>query len=342
MKYLTFDIEIARDLNKIPIAEFKPEEGEKVKILQILQEPIGNEVNDYWENAIYKDGCFVLGSGETYQNPLKYWHPIDNTDWKRFSPLGITCAAAASSDGGLWNWWAHDGRGQFTPDMNSEQCFHMVSYLAGLVDDGYTIFTWNGLGFDFSVLAEESGCTETCRRLALGHIDMMFHFFCSRGYPLGLDTASKGMGLPGKPEGMDGAKAPELWPTDPHKVMAYCSLDAENTLAVAEAVDAAGHLNWTARSGRPNSWACKKWLTVKEAMALPEPDTSWMDDPWERSKFYGWTGYEPTVPSQLFDPTGVAQWDPDEGSWPSGSDETKPDDDYDQIEEEEWREIQGE
>lgn len=342
MKYLAFDIEIARDLNKIPIAEFKPEEGEKVKVLQ--QEPIGNEVNDYWENAIYKDGCFVLGSGETYRNPLKYWQPIDNTDWKRFSPLGITCAAAASSDGGLWNWWAHDGRGQFTPDMNSEQCFHMVSYLAGLVDDGYVITTWNGLSFDFDILTQESGCVETCRRLALNHVDLMFHFLCSKGFGLGLDTASKGMGLPGKPEGMDGAIAPQLWKNgEYHRVLDYVSWDAKNTLGVAEAVDRAGRLNWTAQSGRRNTWYCPKWLSVKEAMTIPEPDTSWMENPekWERSRFYEWTGHKP-APSQLFDPTGVAQWDPDEGSWPSGPDETKSDDDYDQIEEDEWREIQGE
>lgn len=214
--------------------------------------------------------------------------PEDETDWKKNRPLGITCAAAASSDGGLWNWWAHDS-GKFTEKMTADQCKNMAREL-GRLSYHYEILTWNGLGFDFDILDEESGMHNQCQQLALNHIDMMFHFFASKGYPLGLDAASKGMGMPGKPEGMDGAKAPELWPTDPHRVMAYCSLDAKNTLALAEAVDTAGCLNWTARSNRHNTWYSQKWLTVKEAMALPEPDTSWMSDPWQRSKFHGWTG----------------------------------------------------
>jgi hypothetical protein len=151
------------------------------------------------------------------------------------------------------------------------------------------------LSFDFDILAEESGMHEECKALALDHIDMMFHFFVGKGFPLGLDAASKGMGLPGKPEGMDGAIAPELWAEGQyHRVLDYVSWDVKNTLGVAEAVDESGCLDWIARSGRPNSWVCDQWLTVKEALALPEPDTSWMTDPWPRSKFYEWTGYEPT------------------------------------------------
>lgn len=277
-RYLAFDIEIARNFDQIRFDEFEPNDDEKIEIL----------LGEDWTQDIYKDHNLVLCSPETVPSVL-FWRPIDNKDWKRFRPLGITCAAAANSDGGLWNWWAHNYRGQFTPDMNSENCFNMVSYLAGLVDDGYTILTWNGLGFDFDILSQESGCIETCRRLALNHIDMMFHFFCSKGHPLGLDTAAKGMGFPGKPEGMDGAKAPKLWAEGQyHKVLDYVSQDVKNTLEVAQAVDAAGCLSWTSKAGRPNSWLCDGWLTVKEAMALPLPDTSWMDAPWPREQFYEW------------------------------------------------------
>lgn len=263
--------------------------------------------------------------------------PEGEKDWKAHRPLGITCAAAASSDGGLWNWWAQDDLGKFTDKMSETQCWSLVQTLNRLVRQGYTLLSWNGLGFDFDVLREESADDMNfCRDLALGHIDMMFHFFCGKGFPLGLDVASKGMDLPGKPEGMDGAKAPELWPTDPHKVMAYCSLDVKNTLGLAEAVDEAYCLEWTAKSGWRNTWYSKKWLTVKEALALPEPDTDWMKDPWPRSKFYGWTGYKPApriVGKEMeeeerkeikevleqpqlppFDVTGIVQWDPDEGS----------------------------
>jgi hypothetical protein len=216
--------------------------------------------------------------------------PEGETDWKAHRPLGITCAAAASSDGGLWNWSAQVNN-HFVSKMTKTKCQALVRRLAFLVEKNYQILTWNGLGFDFDILSEESGMFNECKVLALNHIDMMFHFFCSKGYPLGLDAAAKGMGLPGKPEGMDGAKAPELWTKGKyHKVLDYVSWDAKNTVALAEAVEDTGRLDWTARSGRPNSWPCKKWLTVKEAMELPEPDTSWMSDPWPRDKFYGWCG----------------------------------------------------
>ena len=227
--------------------------------------------------------------------------PEGEKDWKAHRPLGITCAAAASSDGGLWNWYAHDAMGKFTDKMMKSQCYQMVEDLQWLSDDYETIITWNGLSFDFDILAEESGHHKMCKELALNHVDMMFHFFASKGYPLGLDAAAKGMGLPGKPEGMTGAIAPQLWAEGQyHKVLDYVSWDVKNTLALAQAVDESGCLDWTSRSGRSNSWPIAGWLTAKEAMVLPEPDTSWMSDPWPRSKLTGWT-----------DVTGTVQWDPD-------------------------------
>lgn len=216
--------------------------------------------------------------------------PEDETEWKAHRPLGITCAAAASSDGELWNWWASDN-GKFTEKMTQDQCLTIVFALQDMSRDGYTILTWNGLGFDFGILAEESQSEYFCKELALNHIDMMFHFHCAQGYHIGLDAAAKGMGLPGKPAGMSRPLAPELWAKgEYHRVLDYVSWDVKTMLAVAEAVDVAGRLGWTART---SSWMFPKWLTVQEAMALPEPETSWISGLWPRDKFYGWTGYKP-------------------------------------------------
>ncbi len=225
--------------------------------------------------------------------------PEDETDWKAHRPLGITCAAAASSDDrGLWNWYAHQA-GRFEAQMTTIRCQSLVIVLQGMVDEGYTLLTWNGLGFDFHILAEESGMYEECKELALSHIDMMFHFFASKGFPLGLDAAARGMGLPGKPEGMDGAIAARMWANgEYHRILDYVSWDAKNTLGLAQAVDNAHCLRWTAQSGRQNTWYSEKWLTVKEAMELPLPNTSWMSDPWSREKFYGWTGATGTAPPE--------------------------------------------
>lgn len=96
--------------------------------------------------------------------------------------------------------------------MSQIEVQEMIRELMRCVDDeGYTLLTWNGLGFDFPVLADESGLLAECQEFARNHVDMMFYILCIRGHRLGLDTAAKGMGLPGKTEGMTGADAPKLW-----------------------------------------------------------------------------------------------------------------------------------
>jgi hypothetical protein len=215
--------------------------------------------------------------------------PEGTEDWKQYRPLGITCAAAIASDGQQWLWYAETVTGRFQPQMTKYQTRRLVDILGRLVKEGYTLLTWNGLSFDFNILAEESGMFNECQKLALNHIDMMFQFFCEKGYPLGLDAAAKGMGLPGKPKGMTGAKAPELWKNGEYtRVLDYVSWDVKNTLMLAQEIDKVGYLNWTARSGRANNHPIEKWVTVEKALEIPEADTSWMSDPWPREKFYGW------------------------------------------------------
>ena len=92
--------------------------------------------------------------------------------------------------------------------MGRQEAAELVQYLATQVENGYTIATWNGLGFDFDILAEESGMLVECRMLAIGHVDMIFHVLCELGYGVGLDAAAKGMRLAGKSKGMSGELAP--------------------------------------------------------------------------------------------------------------------------------------
>jgi hypothetical protein len=81
----------------------------------------------------------------------------------------------------------------FTDAMTKSHCQMLVRQLVELSNkENFTILTWNGLSFDFDILAEESGMFNECKDLALNHVDMMFHFFASKGFPLGLDAASKG------------------------------------------------------------------------------------------------------------------------------------------------------
>lgn len=223
--------------------------------------------------------------------------PEGEPDWKRHRPLGITCAATlASDDNQPQLFYSLATTGQYAPSMTHDDLVDLVSYLRYKQRKGYTILTWNGLSFDFDVLAEESGLHSVCADLAMNHIDMMYHVFCLRGHYLGLDKAAKGLGLPGKTEGMTGAAAPVMWAQgEQAKVLQYVAQDVRTTLQVALESERLGMVQWTSASGRLNMIDIDRWLPVTEAQRIPYPDTSWMSNPVSRDQFTAWIQHE-TLP----------------------------------------------
>jgi hypothetical protein len=207
-------------------------------------------------------------------------------------PLGISCYALAwrEPDGVKSEvGFGKDGAGKLQPQMSRAECQALVQQLGDLVAQGFALLTWNGLGFDFDILAEESGMHAACCELARNHVDMMFAFFCLRGYPLGLDTAAKGMGIQGKPAGMDGSQAPLLWSQGKFEmVLNYVTQDVSTTLELVAAVEKRGQLCWTTRAGKSTLVPIPKWMKVTEALALPLPDVSWMRTPMKRDHFTRW------------------------------------------------------
>jgi len=176
--------------------------------------------------------------------------------------------------------------------MTREEAAGLVEYLSRQAEAGYTILTWNGTGFDFDVLAEESGLLETCHMLARNHVDLMFHAFCQLGHGVGLDAAARGMAVAGKTKGMSGELAPVLWAEGRREeVLRYVAQDVKTTMDVALKCESCGELRWVSRSGMRRSMPLPEgWLAVSEALELPLPDTSWMTDPWPRERFTGWMG----------------------------------------------------
>lgn len=204
--------------------------------------------------------------------------------------LGISCVAIWCADNkGPEVYYSLDEDGSPADKMNIKDLSKFVDHLIDKTKEGYTIVTHNGLGFDFDILAEESGRVDDCRFLALQHIDMMFHFFCGKGFPIGLNAAAKSIGL-SKPEDVDGSVAPRLWKEGQHqRVIDYIAQDCRITLDVAINSEKANRITWVTRKGSVSSFDLPNgWLTVDQAMNLPLPDTSWMDDPWLRSKFTAW------------------------------------------------------
>ena len=208
--------------------------------------------------------------------------------------LGISCAAVALSDNDEIKVWQDPSR--LTQDAARE----IVAYLRDLIKAGYTLTTWNGCSFDFSVLADESGLRRECALIALSHVDLMMLVTFQKGYFLALDKALYGAGLVGKLKSvplsdgtvlteMDGAMAPALWTRGEYEaVVAYLRQDVTMTLQLARAIDMTKRINWTSSRGTPQAVDIDRLLTVRECYALPEPDTSWMREPPSRRDFRSW------------------------------------------------------
>ncbi len=213
-------------------------------------------------------------------------------DWKRHRPLGVTCIAAQASDAAAPMLWDSRQAGGGTPGrMSKAQAAEFVGYLRQMAAAGYTLLTWNGLGFDWDVLAEESGHGDICRELALDHVDMMFHIFCVRGHPVALEKAAQGHGIPGKPAGMSGIRAPQMWAEGRfQEVLDYVKEDVRITLEIAARSEEKRSFRWLTSKGTVSTMPLAGgWLPVKAALQLPEPDTSWMSSPIPRSRFTAWT-----------------------------------------------------
>jgi hypothetical protein len=207
-------------------------------------------------------------------------------------PLGIACAATLADREQPRLWMGKDAGGTPSQQMNQNELAQLVRFLTESVQNGFTILTWNGLGFDFDVLAEESGLVEDCRLLATSHVDMMFHVFCEKGYPVGLDSATKGMHVSGKSASVAAHAAPQLWKDGRHaEVLEYVSQDVRCVLELAQACEAQRSFRWITRKGTPSEMPLRSgWLTVEAALRLPLPDTSWMSTPLPRGRFTNWLG----------------------------------------------------
>ena len=217
--------------------------------------------------------------------------PGPGFNWRAHRPLGISCAAAYPCDAKAPTI-LHGQNADGAPGarMSSEDARRLVDYLCGMVTKGYTLVTWNGMGFDLDVLSEESGAVEKCRDLALDHVYMMFHVVCHCGFPVALGKAAHGMGIAGKPEGMEGALAPQLWAQGRFQdVIDYVAQDVKIALALAERCEKSRLFKWTTRRETTGTMPLDRgWLTVRDAQQLPLPDTSWMTDPLPRQQFMEW------------------------------------------------------
>src|SRR5438445_2065984 len=217
--------------------------------------------------------------------------PTHMRDWKSARPLGICCAATyldGDKEPVLW----YGGRRPKNPEprMTIAEARALVKYLSRQVTAGYTIVTWNGVGFDFDILAEESGMHEKCKSLAIAHVDMMFHVVCQLGFGVSLNAAARGMRLFKRREKRYGSLIPGLWANRRYEeVFNHVAQDVRITFALAMSCTERGYLRWITRfeTGRmmrlPDGWQ-----TVGVAQRTPEPIQSQVDRRWSRDSITAW------------------------------------------------------
>ncbi len=185
------------------------------------------------------------------------------------------------------------------PYMTKKTAQRLVEVMSDNLDNGIIPLTWNGLSFDFQLLAYYSDLLEQCGKLALNHVDMMFLVVAHKGFYLSLNKALVGANIQGKLHdvmlndgkifnSMDGSKAPLLWRNKEFSaVKEYLRVDVEQPLKLAEHIEKTKTIQWISGSGKIRK-CFTDMLTVKEALKLPVPDTAWMANVKYRPEYYSW------------------------------------------------------
>ena len=214
-------------------------------------------------------------------------------------PLGITVAAIGECNLlqgpkiaiGIDFRFAMTEEHQFVDRMGQYVASHIVDELLQWVDRGYTPVTWNGAGFDFRILASESGRHDDCAYLAANHVDLMFQFLCCRGFPVSLEAAAEGSLGRNKADHLPSHEVPAAWRSGRHDdVLEYLKQDIVLTAGMAEFALRNEAIRWIAQSGMPMVAEIGPIRRVHECLNIPLPDTSWMTEPIGRGEFYSWLG----------------------------------------------------
>jgi hypothetical protein len=212
-------------------------------------------------------------------------------DWKERRPLGISCAATYCDEATApVLWYGRKPKKCPAPQMTAGEATALVNYLGQRVRKGYTIVTWNGIGFDFDILAEESGLHKQCKSLALGHVDMMFHVLCQLGFGVSLNSAARGMHLTKSCQKRQGSLIPRLWADGIYDdVFRHVARDVRTTFALATTCSQRGYLRWITRWGTGRMLRLPGgWRIACAAQDLPKPIQFRDSERWSRDNLTAW------------------------------------------------------
>lgn len=182
-----------------------------------------------------------------------------------------------------------EGEPHWPMPLDMVNCF--LDELRGRLFSGERLFTWNGTGFDYQLLARLTGRYAECAELCVNSYDPCFQALCMQGFPVGLDPAARAMGFARKE--MEGASAPLLWPTERWaEVVEYGKNDAIRLKQVVLEIMRSGGLRWITRKGGLMCLPMPKFLTVKQCLQIPFNPPYWVTDPLIPTEVVKWWDYK--------------------------------------------------
>jgi hypothetical protein len=209
-------------------------------------------------------------------------------DMEKYAPFNISVAATAIHNGEERVWYSEDEKGHPALNLKRKSAHVLLEYLDEMQQKGFMVCAWNGLGFDLKWIGHQADDVALAARIALKIYDPMFQFFNQTGFPVRLGKVAEGMGIPQK-KLMEGEDAPKQWRAGNHqKVMDYCLGDCQITNLIVCAIQEARQVRWATGRGYISTKPMPRLKSVAEVIQDPEPDQSWMDNPFPRTKFYKW------------------------------------------------------
>lgn len=217
---------------------------------------------------------------------LEGWEP--EKDWRDCLPLQVSVAATSTLGHDIL-WFSLDET-QPAQAMSKGDLSGLLDYLVTMQGAGFTVVTWNGLGFDFALLQTIlPEYTKILVDLALNHWDIMFQLWWTKGHPLSLQKAARGLEVGSKAG--NGSLAPGWWSSGQYaKVLRYVRQDARLTLNVARAVFAreVSGIPWISSRGFINFCHIPEAKTPLELLQDGSAVSRWLVEPHDAYKWTSW------------------------------------------------------
>lgn len=147
----------------------------------------------------------------------------------------------------------------------------------------HTLVTWSGTNSDWPLLSAACGGSQShitkCAQLAVFSVDIPLIVLARKGFMIGLAACTQGMGL-GESKPIASVTAPALWAEGKRdQVVELCVSDAQNTLKIANLVQASGVIKWQTRRGKLKELELNAKLHLRRAIECPEirplPEWRW-------------------------------------------------------------------